>query len=266
MVALIASRWSRVERGYFVDIDVLLAGLTLFVTPIVTQAPIAAFASSLTADMSAIEAGMQSRLYYLQFAGLMLMLGAAIAALYRVASRWTRIAVACSMSLITATFAWASHDNAREFGERSFAIAAPARAAIVAVESLVIPENHCHIAFLGYMPPPEWSNYVSMDSIVKGLSPRKSIRNCWIHADTQTYFHMQSTSASVADALPFRPLRKDGLEVPWRRVGKFVYAYLDVPDEKAVVDSGMPIFTMKDGRFVDASADVRAGAIPVRLK
>ncbi len=170
------------------------------------------------------------------------------------------------MSLVVATLAWISFGNAREFGRRAFEIAAPARAAVAAVNGFAVPEGNCHIAFLGYEPPPEWSIYVSMDSIVKALAADKSILHCWIHSNLPTFTHLQSLGASEADALPFPTLWNDGRQVPWHRIGHVIYAYLTAPPDLAPARSHTTFFAMQNGRFVDVSARVAAGEIPAKLQ
>src|ERR1700722_7737083 len=61
----VGTRASEAVSRYRTDTGILLCGLTLFAAPIFLQAPIAAFGSSLASSMSAIESGMQARLYYL---------------------------------------------------------------------------------------------------------------------------------------------------------------------------------------------------------
>ena len=255
---------SRPRRS--IDIDVLLIGALLFVAPIIVQAPIAAFGSPLSADMSAIEAGMQSRLYYVQSVGAAFMLAAVIGPLWQSMASKANYGVVASLTLVVATFGWVSWGNAREFGQRSFDIAAPARAAVAAIDGVTLPEDHCHIAFMGYEAPPEWSIYVSMDSIVKALSSNKQVRHCWIHSNLPTFTYLQDRGAATADARPYSPLRNGDQEIPWRPLGHLVFAYLTAPSDGALAQSPMMFFAMQNGQFVDVSARVAAGEIPLHLQ
>jgi hypothetical protein len=247
-------------RDSHAAIDAAVCGLCLFVLPALLQAPVAALnAAPLAGAQSAVEAAMQSRLYYISLAGLAL-LAAALAECCRrnrVAHAVLMVAIAVAVSGLAA----ASHRAADEFARRSLAISAPAHAAVAAVAALDVPGGNCHVVFTGVDPPPEWGLFVSMDSVVKAMSPGLGrVAHCWFHADYPTWFHLLAAPAVEADALPWRPLAQDGEPVPWRTLGGLVIAYVErMP---AARSPAVRVLRYRDGRFepLPADAPIRADA------
>lgn len=218
------------------DVAIVLCGLVLLVSPALLQAPVAALnAHPLGSGESAIEAAMQSRLYYLGIAG-----GALILATLLDRARRVRIAAygpglaAIAVCALVALGATARRD-AQAFAEGSVRNAAVAHAAVDAVDALALPAAPCHVVFLGIEPAPEWSVYVSMDSVVKALDADLArVAPCWFHANYPTWFFLMPASVDASAALPYRPLQADGRDVPWLRVGGATIAYLDEP---SVIDA-----------------------------
>lgn len=250
-------------------LDLALCGLCLVALPALLQAPVAALnAAHLDRGMSAVEAAMQSRLYYLGIAGVAMLLAALLAPVWTAASPRARLAFAAPLALAAGVFALVSHDDARAFARRSVAISAVARAAVAEVAALDLTATHCHVVFLGVEPAPEWSFYVSMDSIVKALSPDLGhVEHCWFDADYATYFHLLAAPADAADALPYEPLRVNGIRLPWRRIGALEVAYVRPPEPVAGRDlAGVRFLAWRDGRFEDVSDAVASGQRPVQLR
>ena len=228
------------------------SGLCLLLLPAILQSPVAALnAMPLRVEFSAIEAAMQSRLYYLGIAGVAIVLAAAVSRVWDGAGRSLRAAIALSLGLLVVTDAWVSRQAAQAFAQRSFAIAADARAAVAAVETMDLAQSPCHVAILGLQPPPEWSVYVSMDSVVKALSPDlERVGRCWIHSDHETYFYLMRAPLAVASAAPFSALEVNGEPLPWRRIGGVAIAYLaPVEPDAAARYPGIIRLQHRDGGF-----------------
>jgi hypothetical protein len=244
------------------------SGLCLLLLPALLQAPVSALnAAPLQAGVSAIEAAMQSRLYYLGIAGTALVLAAALSRIWNAANSTTRVAVGLPLALAVLALAAASRDDARQFAQRSLRISAVAREAAAAVARLDLPPARCHVVFLDVEPAPEWSIYVSMDSVVEALAADARVPHCWFHANYATWFHLLAAPADAADAAPWIPRRVDGDTLPWRRVGDMQIAYLGAPAQVAPRDlAAMHFLRWRDGRFDDVSADVAAGRLAVRLE
>jgi len=242
--------------------DLVLCGLCLLLLPALLQAPVAMLnAAPLRADFSAVEAAMQARLYYLGIAGAALLLGVLLASLRGVARD---IACVC-VALALVAFGSVSHSAAREFAQRSVQISDVARAAVHAVDALPRVDDPCRIFFLGVEQAPEWGGFVSMDSIVKALDERGDVAHCWIHADTPTYFHLQSATAKPAEAAPWMPLEAGGKSVPWLRVGALTIAFVTAPSAlDAQTMATARFLRWQNGRFDDVSAEVADGRIAVK--
>ena len=86
-------------------------------------------AATTAAVSSAIETAMQSRLYYLGIAGLVVALAATLAPIWAaLALRW-RASVFAPVALAAIVVGWVSHQSADAFAQRSVEIAAVAPAA-----------------------------------------------------------------------------------------------------------------------------------------
>lgn len=250
-------------------VDLALCGACLFVLPALLQAPVAALnGAPLSADVSAIETAMQSRLYYLGIAGLVVALAATLASIWAASTLRWRASVFAPLALAVIVVAWVSHQSADAFAQRSVEIAAVARAAVAAVERLDLPKSRCHVVFLGVEPAPEWSLYVSMDSIIKALSPDLGqVKHCYFHADYVTYFHLLAGPVDPAEAAPYRPLEIDGKAIESRRIGDLVIDYLSPPAHFDARELAlMQFLRYRDGQFDDVSADVASGRLPVALR
>lgn len=250
---------ARIARG-----DLLACGLCLLLLPALLQAPVAMLnAAPLRTDFSAIEAAMQSRLYYLGIAGAALLLGALLSSLRAPA----RVVACVCVALALAAFGSVSHSSARQFAQRSVQISGIARAAVNAVDALPRAEGPCRIFFLGVEEAPEWGGFVSMDSIVKALDGHDDIRRCWIHADAPTYFHLQPAEATAADAAPWTPLEADGKPIPWLHVGALTVAFVTAPPAlDAQVIATTRFLRWQNGRFDDVSAQVADGSVAAKLQ
>lgn len=240
-----------------------LVGIALFTLPIFVQAPIAAFASPLGTGMSAIEAGMQSRLYYLQLLGAAIILAPVLGYVYTCRRNWVRRSMTAGLVVALTVFATASYQDASAFAQRSSAIAVPARAAVAAVAPMTSPNAACHVAFLDYAPPPEWDVFVSMDAVVKALTPDlRRVRYCWFYSDVKTWVHLQAAPVAIADAQPFAPAVKGAQPIAWRRLGKLVFAYLaPLASTQHPNVSQMRFLQFRNGKIVDVTADAIAGGL-----
>ncbi|MEO5625833.1 MAG: hypothetical protein ABIQ70_07490 [Dokdonella sp.] len=264
IVAACASRQARTVLK--TQADLAICGFSLLLLPALLQAPVAALnAAPLNADVSFIESAMQSRLYYLGLVGVAIALAAFTTAAWHVAAKKMRIVVVAGFALCAIAFASASHRNAHAFAKRSLEISEVARAAVSAVNTLDLPASHCHVVFLDIDPAPEWSVYVSMDSIVKALSPDLArVRQCYFHSNYVTYFHMIGGPVDLAGVAPYRPSEDSSGVLPWRRIGDLTIGYLELPETAgANALASMTFLRYRDGRFANVSGDVVAGRLAV---
>lgn len=246
----------------------LCCGLCLLLAPAVLQAPVAALnAAPLQAGATAVEVAMQSRLYYLGVAGLAVLCGALLAWIWRMPSALPRVLALAALLPLIATWALASHRMADAFALRSIEIAKVAHAAVDGVAALELPPTHCHVVLLGVVQASEWGGYVSMDSVLKALSPDPMrIAHCWFHAEDMSWFHLLAAPATADDAAPFEPLELDGVRLPWRDVGGVVIAYLQArqPFDAAQL-AGMRLLRWHAGRFEQVGPEALDERMPLRI-
>jgi hypothetical protein len=263
-----ALRKTRSAHGTSRDVDLLICGLCLFVLPAVLQAPVVALnATPLRADVSAVEAAMQSRLYYLSIGGAAILLSVLVRRLLA-ASDALKVPMIAVLALAAGTFGWVSRESAIDYASRTTLPKAMAEAAAAAVDKLDLPTTHCHVVLLGADPPVEWSIYVSMDAVVKALSANlNAVDRCFIHSDYVTYFNLMGGSVAPADAAPYLPHEVSDAPVPWLHVGDAVIAYLDPPNSAGVEKTrGVLFLRYEGGVFRDVTADVNDGRLPVELR
>lgn len=249
------------------NVDLLLCGLCVFLLPAIVQAPVVALNAAPLQDGSAVEAAMQSRLYYLSIGGFVIMLSVGIRQVLAQAEA-LRVPVIGLLTLGACVLGLASRDTASAYAARTAMPRTLAEAAAAAVDRLSLPATHCHVVLLGVEPPAEWSIYVSMDSVVKALSAKlETVDRCFIHSSYVTYFYLMNGATTPDDATPYRPHEAGGRPLPWLRVGDALVAYLDPP---ARIDSGetrdIVFLRYEDGAFRDVTAEVAEGREPLQLQ
>lgn len=210
----------------------LACGLALTLLPAVLQAPIVILnAAELTASMSAVEAAMQSRLFYLTLAGVGLSVAAAIELLQPDWRRIPGLVSALALAFLLGAAVVISHRHAEQFARRSADIGHIATEALSAVGRLNLPAANCHVLFLDVPTPPEWEIYVSMDSAIKALHPDlDEVGHCFFHADYRTFFHLLDRRPDPREYAPFEPLRIDGAALDPVGIGAMTAVYLHHPE------------------------------------
>ena len=243
-------------------------GASLVLVPALLQAPVAALnAAPLEEGVSAVEAAMQSRLYYLGTAGLAVLCGAVLAWIWSAPSMQARALAIVALLPWLGVSALASHRVADAFALRSVEIAKVAHAAVDGVAALELPPSRCHVVLLGIEQAPEWGGYVSIDSVLKALSPEPArIAHCWFHSEDITWFHLLSAPVVTGEAAPFEPLEVNGARLPWREIGGVVIAYLQAREPADPSQTGhIRFLRWRDGRFEDARPQVLDGSVPLRI-
>lgn len=210
----------------------LACGLGLTLLPALLQAPIVILnAAELTASMSAVEAAMQSRLFYLTLAGVGLVVAAVIEFFQPDWRRIPGLVSALALALLVGAAAATSHQHSEQFARRSADIGHIATEALAAVDRLDLPAANCHVLFLDVPTPPEWEIYVSMDSAIKALHPDLGeVGHCFFHADYRTFFHLLDRRPDPREYAPFEPLRINGAALDPVRIGGMTAVYLLHPE------------------------------------
>jgi hypothetical protein len=121
---------------------------------------------------------------------------------------------------------------------------------------------------LGIEPPPEWSTYVSIDSIAKALTTDVDrVGRCFVESDYVTYFNLMRGDAHPADAMPYTPRGASGRPIAWLRIGDMTTAYLDPPaNTDAATLAGLVFLRYQNGAFTDVTGDVASGRIKAALR
>lgn len=250
------------RRGSGWRADLLLTGLLLALLPGLIQAPIAVFnAMPLSAQVSAVETAMQSRLYYMSLTGGALLLSVLLGPAWAAAGRWRWLAAPAAIGLLL-ILALAARQTAESYRARSLEIGRTARAAVAELARHPLPAHGCRVYFLGIHHAPEWDIFVSMDAIIKALSPDLGkVAHCLVGSDSVTFMHLLPAGVAAAEGTaPYVPTRRASGPAPRRQVGNVEMLYLSPP----------PVFTPEawrgtlflaneDGVFRDVSADVLSG-------
>lgn len=206
----------------------LLAGALLLFLPGLIQAPVARLnAQPLSAGMSAVEAAMQSRLYFMSLAGLSMLAAWLLQAALPSPRRPAGAAAVLAIAILVGLFGHTSHQQAAAFARVSSDNARIAHEAVAALAEHDWPPPPCHLVFEDIEPPLEWSIYVSMDSVIKALHPDlEELDHCFIHANYPTFFHLLATEHANAPSAPLPPLQPDGQPLERRRLGGLTIVYL----------------------------------------
>lgn len=231
LLALLPIRTARrdINRKYGATLPLVMTGLCLALLPALLQAPVVRLnALPLTTGISAVEAAMQSRLYFMSLAGLCMLAALLLDRILSSGQRLRQSALLLGSAITVLMFAAGSYQQARAFAEISHRNAGLARQAMAIAKTVEWPESGpCHLVFEGITPPPEWSIYVSMDSVIKALYPDlKAIDHCFIHANYPTFYHLIASEHAAAEAAPFESPIYAGAPLARRRVGGLTFAYL----------------------------------------
>jgi hypothetical protein len=272
-VACVASRRSAAGLWQNRRGELVVSALALWFAPMFLQAPVAALnLAPLAADISAVEVAMQSRLYYLSTVGAALFLAVVFSAIWdrleANQSRW-RATVVLPLVLTIAAFGSAAYRTSTDYALRSSETGELARAVVASIAAVDLPAHDCHVYFLDFQPPPEWSIYVSMDAVVKALAPDlHRVQDCLFHNEYPTYFYfVPHGHLDPRGALPFRPLEVNGAIVPWRNVGGVDIVYLSAPPKVDRGNAGSGIFfAYENGQFRNVTAEITNGRREVHLQ
>lgn len=259
-------RPGRGERGVELRRPILLAAITLLFLPALLQAPVAVLNSvAASAEMSAVELGMQARLYYTGCVGLALL----VALLVESSGRAPRRRILVVGLFVLASFAGAASNRlAASHAQRSSAIATQAITIVDYITSHPLPKQRCRVVILGYQPAPEWMIVTPLDSVIKALAPDlDKVSACLFANEHRTYIHQFAAGrVTPADLLPWHTREVDGERVAWLKIGGLAIAYLDPPNAFSAVDRDAIMFLAVDGNTVtDISAAVRKDARVVKL-
>lgn len=253
--------------------ELLVSALGLWFSAALLQAPVAAMnALPLAADLSAVEVAMQSRLHYLGSIAVTMLLAVIVSATWEVMrdrEAFRRAAVVVPLVIGIAAFGTAARDTAKDYGQRSRENGKLAQAAVAAVAGRGFSDRGCRVYFLDVHPPPEWSLSVSMDAVVKALHPDLGrVRDCLFHNEYPTYFYLVPHGHLDARAsVPFLPMQRDGIVVPWLQVDGMDIAYLSRPAKVDRDNAGDALFLAYDGgSFRDVTEEIASGRREVRFR
>jgi hypothetical protein len=252
LAAVLAWYFNRVaDRNGAAPWPMLGAACVLIVGPGILQAPVAAQnALPMTHDMSWVEFAMQARLYYVTAAGLAIVAAIALDRIWNIphnAGRRVLLTTSCAVCAVAVLAGWQAVNGYRK---RSLEIGALARDATAAVAASHLPLDRCKIAFQNIEPPREWDVYVSMDEVVKALSPDVSaVSRCLITDNYGTFVYLlpPRDAERFARVIPSRS-GAAGEPLPVRRIGHLALVYFPVLPTPATQDGALR-FRWRDGSF-----------------
>lgn len=252
LAAVLAWHLRRVaDRNVSAPWPMVNAACVLIVGPGILQAPVAAQnALPMTHDMSWVEFAMQARLYYVTAAGIAIVAATALDGIWNTpsnAGRRVLLTTSCAVCAVAVASGWQAVDGYRR---RSIEIGALAREAAAAVAASRLPAGRCKIAFQGIEPPPEWDVYVSMDEVVKALSPDVSaVSRCLVTDNYGAFVYLlpPPDAEAFARLIPSRS-GAAGEPLPVRRIGHLALAYFPVFPTPAMQDGALR-FHWRDGAF-----------------
>lgn len=242
---------------------------TLILLPAPTQAPVVSlFVSDPGVVRDWFYPVIESRLFYISFAGLIVALALATAvpddaADAPVANR-VNLFVGAGLAALIVAWTWASHAIAHDWASRTRAEAAPLQAVDAAIAKLDLPLRRCQIYLLGATAIRGLAD--SSDAMVKATTPDLDrVRHCLIQTERTPWGSFLPAGETV-DYSPLRPLTHDGVPLPWLELGRVRLAYfnLDADIDARTID-GAFFLDYRNGEFVDVSADVRSGRRPVQF-
>jgi hypothetical protein len=266
LAIVVAARTARSSpRAYGLAAAIVI----LLLLPGPTQAPVVSiFVSAVGAARGWFNMAIESRLYHISLAGLIVALmllttRAAPAAADR-SFRRVDLLVAAGLALMMTAWIPASHALAHDYASRTRQQIAPLQAVHAALARLELPSRRCQIYLLDATSL--WGFAGSGDATVKATTPDLGrLEHCLVLTE-RTPWGSFMRSGSLQDYSPLRVLTNEGKPVPWLELGDFELAYLNLDaDIDARSIDGAIFLDYRDGTFHDVSADVRSGARPVRF-
>ncbi|MEN1728582.1 MAG: hypothetical protein AAGJ52_09080 [Pseudomonadota bacterium] len=229
LIMLLLPRGQKLQSDSAAQWPLLGCGLALLLLPALLQAPVVRLNALPVSDsISSVEAAMQSRLFFMSLAGFSLLVGFLLNR--RIPSwrsaRGAGAFLACA--LLIGTLGLGAREHSARFAEMSSDNALLAHAALASVEGIDWPEPPCHLVFEGIQPPPEWDIFVSMDSVIKALSPNlDELDHCFIHANYPTFYHFIASEHADAASAPLRERLHEGQPLARRPIGGLTIVHLD---------------------------------------
>jgi hypothetical protein len=249
----------------------VVIGIALLVLAVLAQAPVVHASPIMPYEWGkfSFESLAGGRFYYLALAGLaivaaMLAEGLARAGLPRIVRQ---ALFALSLGALIGMIA-----SDRSIGRDWAALVARSDAALVRAASAAVQDKRdarpgCKIYFLG--TGPEALPFRSLlDTAVKQRLPKgHPVAGCFIQSEHAPWYHLVVTAGHAPGSEePLRTIVFGGKPYPPLPVANLTYFYLRIPDSPAVIDDPAATFyLLENGRFVDATARVRARTQPVRF-
>jgi hypothetical protein len=266
LAIVVAARTARSRpRAYGLAAAILI----LLLLPGPTQAPVVSiFVSAVGAASGWFNMAIESRLYHISLAGLiiglMLLTTRADGASAQNGMRTVNRLVAAGLALMLVAWIPASHALAHDYASHTRQQIAPLQAAHAAIARLDLPSRHCQIYLLDATAL--WGFAGSGDATIKATTPDLArLEHCLVLTERTPWGNFMR-AGSLTDFSPLRALTHEGTPVPWLVLGDFELAYLNLDaDIDARSIDGAAFLEYHDGAFRDVTADVRSGAHPVRF-
>jgi hypothetical protein len=206
---------------------------------------------------------LSSRFYYMPWAAVAMVMAAAGEMLRAgTVARGVRLAVGVGFALAIAGLAATSRNVGRDYAAHTEShVAVYERAALAALATLPAPAPGCKVYLLD-IPERAFHFREMADTAVKQFLPPGDPRlACFLQAEHAPWYHLVADAHLPARGYePLEIIRMGGKPFEPLRLGNLTYYYLRIPDSQAVrSDPNATFLAFAGGRFVDVTAEVRAG-------
>ena len=211
-----------------------------------------------------------SRLFYFPLCGFLLIIGL-ICSRFAITVRQPAVTASLSAACLLALGVWSvqAHTLANDFRRRTTEPRALMQQAAATVENTIHAQTNCQIYLLGIGTDKAQAMLKTMpDAVVKALiGDVTQIQHCLVQSEHTSWSNILGGSTlTPAQAFPLTALSSYGKPLPWLDVGGAQIVYLNLSTQTdARTIPGAIFLELRNGHFVDVSAQVRDGSRPVHF-
>ncbi len=237
----------------------MVAGLVLWFSTGVLQFPLLGhFSVRLNEVTDVVSAIVSSRYFYSSLAGFLIAVAALLSPLC-LAGKWAGVCATSALSMLILVWFSASHDAARRHRIETQAQKEIVDAAILAMDSMVIPVSGCQVYLLDTT---SWTFGWISDEAIKATTPNlQRVSGCLIQTEHTPWYHIATLDR--LDPISLRPLSVmvgEGEFAAQQPIGKAHFLLLNLEANAPVPGNSKARFlSWKGHEFVDVTDDVMSG-------